>query len=189
MGDPAAVNAGHHNGITIDAVVDFDVKFLSQATSRTDNLDVIHLQQADNSTIAFATMENPSIQVGETAYFSIRLKTPNDLIKMQVDSCQMINNHAGEFADDPPLSYEFITGNCPDIYTNTKIIPVMNGDNTVDNGEVAISFTMFEFIDAQLQPMALQNNSIQCSLKICAKDPNDPEAPCPGSCPARYNLN
>ena len=85
--------------------------------------------------------------------------------------------------------YEFITGNCPDIYTNTKIIPVMTEDNTVDNGEVAISFTMFEFIDAQLQPMALQNNSIQCSLKICAKDPNDPEAPCPGSCPARYNLN
>ena len=225
--DPAAVNTGHHNGITIDAVVvfdvqceyiaqyettslgieadqanlidslqstpqlglEFDVKFLSQATSRTDNTDVIHLQQADNSTIAFATMENPSIQVGETAYFSIRLKTPNDLIKMQVDSCQMINNHAGEFADDLPLSYEFITGNCPDIYTNTKIIPVMTEDNTVDNGEVAISFTMFEFIDAQLQPMALQNNSIQCSLKICAKDPNDPEAPCPGSCPARYNLN
>lgn len=217
LSDPAAVNAGSHNGITIDAVVDFDVqceyvaayettslgieadqanlidslqstpqlglefdvKFLSQTTSRKVTPEVISVSNDDDTTIYFTPLDNPSIQVGETAYFSIRLKTPNDLIKMQVDSCQMINNHAGEFTDDPPLSYEFITGNCPDIYTNTKII--MDGS---EDGLAVISFTMFEFVDAQLQPMALQNNSLRCSLKICAK-----EGECPGQCPNDSNLN
>lgn len=217
LSDPAAVNAGSHNGITIDAIVDFDVqceyvaayettslgieadqanlidslqstpqlglefdvKFLSQTTSRKVTPEVISVSNDDDTTIYFTPLDNPSIQVGETAYFSIRLKTPNDLIKMQVDSCQMINNHAGEFTDDPPLSYEFITGNCPDIYTNTKII--MDGS---EDGLAVISFTMFEFVDAQLQPMALQNNSLRCSLKICAK-----EGECPGQCPNDSNLN
>jgi hypothetical protein len=217
LSDPAAVNAGSHNGITSDAVVDFDVqceyvaayettslgieadqanlidslqstpqlglefdvKFLSQTTSRKVTPEVISVPNDDDTTIYFTPLDNPSIQVGETAYFSIRLKTPNDLIKMQVDSCQMINNHAGEFTDDPPLSYEFITGNCPDIYTNTKIIMDISED-----GLAVISFTMFEFVDAQLQPMALQNNSLRCSLKICAK-----EGECPGQCPNDSNLN
>ena len=213
--DPSAANAGSHNGITIDAVVafdvqceyiaqyetdsrgiladqanlidslqstpqlglEFDVKFLEMSTSKKLSPDVIEI--ADGDVVTYYTpMDNPSIQVGETAYFSIKLKTPNDLIKVQVDSCQMINNHAGEFADDPPLSYEFITDNCPDIYTNTKIIM----DGSVD-GLAVISFTMFEFVDAQLQPMALQNNSLRCSLKICAASGD-----CPGKC-VDSNLN
>ena len=215
--DPAAVNGGSHNGITLDAVVDFDVqceyvaqyettslgiladqanlidslqstpqlglefevKFLEQSTSKKVTPEVIEIANPDDPNIVeyYTPMDNPSIQVGDTAFFSIRLKTPNNLIKMQVDSCRMINNHAGEFADDPPLSYEFISNNCPDIYTNTKI-------QNVTDGLAVVSFTMFEFVDAQLQPMSLQNNSLQCSLKICAVGGD-----CPGECSNDSNLN
>ena len=54
---------------------------------------------------------------------SIRLTTPNKLIKMQVDGCRM-KNLGGE---NGIISYDFITNNCPDVFTSAKLIQDPNG--------------------------------------------------------------
>ena len=46
-----------------------------------------------------------AVQVGETAYAAITLKTPNDLIQMQVDGCRMKNPNGAAGM----LSYDFIS--------------------------------------------------------------------------------
>jgi len=115
-----------------------------------------------------------SVKVGETAYAKIKLDKPNDLIKIQVDACRL--THTGGLGDR--LAYDFIGGdsnknNCPDPYTSAKLIQSPNGDPN----EAFISFTMFEFVDEDLNNMAVQNNELECDITICLRD-----QPCPNSC-------
>ena len=58
-------------------------------------------------------------------------------------------------------------------YTSAKLIQSPNGDPN----EAFISFTMFEFVDEDLNNMAVQNNELECDITICLRD-----QPCPNSC-------
>lgn len=190
-----------HNGITKDAVVDFEVQCSYQASyemNSSHETEVAMLRddletdagKAFEFDVNFLTISsgkfNPSklniegqmmesvvglhsVQVGETAYASIEMKNPNDLVQMQIDSCSMQN----EDGKDGPLSYDFITGNCPDPFTSAKLINEPGGKN----GLAVVSFTMFEFVDENLKSFPVQENTLECKVKICLRD-----QPCPGTC-------
>lgn len=190
-----------HNGITTDAVVDFQVQCTymasyemqseqeTEASMLRDQLDTnagdIFEFELDFLTPSIGKV-NPNtiniegqnmeivtsahtVQVGETAYAQIKLKTPNDLIQMQVDGCRMKNPNG----KDGILSYDFLTNNCPDPFTSAKLINEPSGKN----GVAVVSYTMFEFVDENLEAFAVQNNYLECDVKICLRD-----QPCPGTC-------
>lgn len=191
-----------HNGITTDAVVDFEVQCSYQASYEMNSAhetEVAMLRddletdagkafEFDVNFLTFSSGKfNPSqiniegqmmesvaglhsVQVGETAYASIEMKNPNDLVRMQIDSCSMQNPDG----KDGPLSYDFISGNCPDPFTSAKLINEP-GDK---NGLAVVSFTMFEFVDENLKSFPIQENTLECKVKICLRD-----EPCPGACP------
>lgn len=205
-------NAGLHNGIVMDAAVDFSVECKYRAEYKEVGMQIDAKQSAladqveNDSNVAltisvdflnkvtrggmdFASTLDPmsvdgddfvvagpghSVKVGETAYAKIKLDKPNDLIKIQVDACRL--THTGGLGER--LAYDFIGGdsnknNCPDPYTSAKLIQAPNGDPN----EAFISFTMFEFVDEDLNNMAVQNNELECDITICLRD-----QPCPNSC-------
>lgn len=204
-------NAGLHNGIVMDAAVDFSVQCKYRAEYKEVGMDIDAKQSSladeveNDSNVALTisvdflnkapvrggmnmatdsmtvdgeqfVLAGPghSVKVGETAYAKIKLDKPNDLIKIQVDACRL--THTGGLGDR--LAYDFIGGdsnknNCPDPYTSAKLIQSPNGDPN----EAFISFTMFEFVDEDLNNMAVQNNELECDITICLRD-----QPCPDAC-------
>jgi len=192
-----------HNGITTDAVVDFQVQCSYMASYEmnsehqtevamlrdeldTDAGDIFEFEldfltpapgkinpmtlQVDGVTME-KVLGDHAVQVGETAYAAITLKTPNDLIQMQVDGCRMKNPNGAAGM----LSYDFITANCPDPFTSAKLI----NEPQSKNGVAVVSYTMFEFVDSNLEAFSVQNNYLECDVKICLRD-----QPCPGTCAA-----
>jgi len=206
-------NAGLHNGIVMDAAVDFSVQCKYRAEYKEVGMQIDAKQSAladqieNDANVAltisvdflnkvntrggmdFQSTLDPmnvdgdefvvagpghSVKVGETAYAKIKLDKPNDLIKIQVDACRL--THQGGSGER--LAYDFIGGdsnknNCPDPYTSAKLIQAPNGDPN----EAFISFTMFEFVDEDLNNMAVQNNELECDITICLR-----EGDCPNSC-------
>jgi len=207
-------NAGMHNGIVMDAAVDFSVECKYRAEYKEVGMQIDAKQSAladqveNDSNVALtisvdflnkvntkggmdlgSTLDpmtvdgeafvvagpGHSVKVGETAYAKIKLDKPNDLIKIQVDACRL--THTGGSGER--LAYDFIGGdsnknNCPDPYTSAKLIQGPNDDPN----EAFISFTMFEFVDEDLNNMAVQNNELECDITICLRDGD-----CPNECP------
>jgi len=203
-------NAGLHNGIVMDAAVDFSVQCKYRAEYKEVGMEIDAKQSAladqvqNDATVPLTisvdflnkvgttrggmnmdpmvvegeefVLAGPahSVKVGETAYAKIKLDKPNDLIKIQVDACRLTHTGGG----GERLAYDFIGGdsnknNCPDPYTSAKLIQGPNGDPN----EAFISFTMFEFVDEDLNNMAVQNNELECDITICLRDGD-----CPNMC-------
>ena len=145
-------------------IFEFDLEFLTPSTGKINP----NTLQVEGMTMDIVTGQH-SVQVGETAYASIKLKTPNDLIQMQVDNCRMKNPNG----QNGELAYDFIANNCPDPFTSAKLINEPGGEN----GRAVVSYTMFEFVDENLQSFSVQQNFLECDVKICLRD-----QPCPGTC-------
>jgi len=195
-----------HNGITKDSVVEFDAVCTYKASYTMDSnamsfntdqaalADELSLDAGDifdfdlefmiedaagsleiDGKFYSAVTGDHSVKVGDTAFASIKLQQPNDLIQVQVDACRLKNTGgaAGE------LSYDFIGGttsgnNCEDPFTSAKLVNMPNGEN----GSAFISWTMFEFIDSNLEVNTVQNNFLECDVTICLAGED-----CPNKCP------
>ena len=147
-------------------IFEFELDFLTAAPGKINPMTL----QVEGVTME-KVMGEHAVQVGETAYAAITLKTPNDLIQMQVDGCRMKNPNGAAGM----LSYDFITANCPDPFTSAKLI----NEPQSKNGVAVVSYTMFEFVDSNLEAFSTQKNYLECDVKICLRD-----QPCPGTCAA-----
>merc|ERR1711953_542763 len=159
LADELSLNAG--------GIFDFDLEFMIEDPAGTLTVE--------GKTYSAVTGDH-SVKVGETAFASIKLQQPIDLIQVQVDACRL-KNTGGATPDE--LSYDFIGGstsgnNCEDPFTSAKLVNMPNGEN----GSAFFSWTMFEFIDSALEVNTVQNNFLECDVTICLAGQD-----CPNKCP------
>lgn len=188
-----------HNGITLDSAVDFTVQCMYLATYELAQSSIeaqaagLHDKQSQNAdeqlkvelnfmeTRAAADVDTVevegniygpvtglhSVQVGETAVALVNLDRPNNLITMQVTRCALQN----QVTTTRTLEFPFIDNMCPVAYTNTRLIDEPGGRNS----SALVTFTMFEFVDPELETVSVQKNYLKCNVRICLRETGCPE--------------
>lgn len=178
-------DAGLHEGITIDSIVDFavtckytatyDVAPISTSAEHTSLEKAINDHGnhkfalaiefkeliAGTDPVEFQDFEGDAQYiVGDPAHFVVQMEHPNSHLYVQVEKCSMISGMSVQAEEDPALSYTIVEDQCGDPFTNAKVI-----DNYAD-GTSLISFTMFEFV-ADIETTVSQDNIMNCEVKLC----------------------